>query len=197
MLPRVVWGPLERSPRNDMALEPAKSAPRPPLAHAALRSSEWVRDNRLRLVRFGSVGVLGVGVNLLVCNLALFLLLPGFLSGDPRFLVANALGFVISVFTNFLLNDSWTWGDRHKGDRLQWSRRLGKYYLTASGAGLVQIVVAWLSLSLFWSSLSWDLLGLEIAPSLAVLTGIGSGMVLNFTMSHLWAFRDAPGDRAE
>ena len=175
-----------------MALEPAKSAPRPPLADAALRSSEWVRVHRFRLLKFGSVGMVGVGVNLLVCNLALFLFLPGFLEGDPRFLVANALGFLVSVFTNFLLNDSWTWGDRAKGDHKQWARRLGKYYLTASGAGLVQVVVAWFSLNLFWSSLPLSLPGLEIAPSLAVLTGIGCGMALNFAMSHLWAFRDAP-----
>ncbi len=173
-----------------MATEPLKDIEPAPLP-VALRSAQWVRSNRSRLLKFGTVGVLGVGVNLVVFNAVMVLLgplwtLPGL------FVVANAWGFIVSVFTNFLLNDGWTWGDREKGGRAQWFRRLAKYYITASSGGLVQVVTAWVTLTFFWSHFDWTALGYPLTPSLAVLTGIGCGMFINFSLSHLWAFRDAP-----
>lgn len=166
-----------------MASEPLENLNRPtPLG--------WVRNNRGRLARFAAVGVSGVVVNLAVFSLAFYLLLAPLLSGDPLFVAANACGFVVSVFTNFLLNDHWTWGDRIKGGWRQWFRRVGRYYVTASGAGLIQLLTAWLSL-FFWNPLAPPVVGIELAPLLGVLTGITCGMAINFTASHLWAFRDA------
>ena len=65
-----------------------------------------------RFVRFGLVGVSGIGVNMAVTAAALATL-PAFTHVD-RFSVAIILGIAISIFTNFLLNDRWTWGDRRK-----------------------------------------------------------------------------------
>lgn len=151
----------------------------------------WLRANRYRLVKFAGVGVSGVFVNLAVFHLAFHLLLASMPDGDPRFILANGAGFVVSVFTNFLLNDLWTWGDRLKGGVRHWFYRLTKYYVTASGAGAVQLFTAWLSLTLFWVPLDPMVLGYKLAPTLSVLTGIGCGMAINFAASHLWAFRDA------
>lgn len=159
---------------------------------ASTTTGEWLRDNRARLLKFGLVGASGVVVNLIVFNLAFYFLSVPWLSDAFLFPLANSLGFLVSVFTNFLFNDSWTWGDRRKGRGRQWLHRLTKYYLTASGAGLVQIVTASLSLTFIWNALNLNLGGLELTPSLAVLTGIAFGMFINFTASHLWAFRDAP-----
>ena len=155
----------------------------------------WLRDNQGRLLKFASVGVSGVVVNLAVFTLAFHFLLTPLSGGDLRFVAANAAGFVVSVFSNFLLNDWWTWGDRTKGRLRDWWHRLGKYYVTASGAGAVQILTAWLSLTLLWAPMEPVLLEYELAPMLGVLTGIGCGMAINFTASHLWAFRDVPPQR--
>lgn len=153
---------------------------------------KWLRTNHRRLLKFAGVGVSGVVVNLLFFNLAFYLVLTPISGGDLRFVLANAAGFVVSVFTNFVLNDLWTWGDRRKGGIRHWFYRLTKYYITASGAGAVQLFTAWVSLTIFWSMANPTLFGQELAPQLSVLTGIGCGMIINFTASHLWAFRDAP-----
>lgn len=168
-----------------MASEPVEQS-EPPTA------LEWLGSNRFRLLKFAGVGISGVFVNLAVFSVTFHLLLAPFLEADPLFVAANAAGFVVSVFTNFVLNDWWTWGDRLKGGLRHWFYRLGKYYVTASGAGAVQLFTAWLSLAIAWSHLDWMIFGVELAPKLGVLTGIGCGMVVNFTASHLWAFRDAP-----
>lgn len=167
-----------------------------PLEHSGLRATtDWLTDNRLRLLKFAGVGLSGTFVNLGIFWLAYHVVFAPVFGGDLRFVAANAAGFVVSVFTNFLLNDWWTWGDRRKGGPGHWFSRLAKFYVTASGAGAVQLFTAWLSLALVWTPLSLHLAGFELAPTLGVLTGIGCGMIINFTVSHLWAFRDAPAPR--
>ncbi len=170
-----------------MASEPIEQLNRPPLIR-------WLRDNRGRLARFAVVGLSGVVVNLAIFSVVFYTVLTAMGGSDLQFLLANAAGFVVSVFTNFLLNDCWTWGDRAKGGRRHWFSRLGRYYLTASGAGAVQLLFAWLSLW-FWTAFAPTIMDFETAPILSVLTGIGTGMIFNFTASHLWAFRDVPSPR--
>lgn len=150
----------------------------------------WIRQNQRRLFRFAAVGVSGTAVNVLIANLALLFFLTPFLRGSPLFITANFLGFIVSVFTNFMLNDRWTWGDREKGGISQWFQRLGRYYLSAAGAGAVQLVTAWMSLEWLWRPLELKVMNFELASSLSIMTGIGFGMVINFVVCHLWAFRD-------
>src|SRR5690554_2398997 len=157
------------------------------LAPTPLR--RW-RARGARLITFGVVGLSGVAVNLAVFKLFFHLVVPATLGEDLRFILANLAGVIVSIFTNFLLNDRFTWGDRVKGDRRDWYRRMARYYVAASGAGAVQMVSAWASLPI-WVMLGWRLGGYALAPTLGVLTGIACGMALNFLASHFWAFRDA------
>lgn len=157
----------------------------------------WIRENQRRLFRFAAVGVSGTAVNVLIANLALLYFFSPFLEGSPLFIAANFLGFIVSVFTNFMLNDRWTWGDRAKGGLPQWFARLGRYYLSASGAGVVQLVTAWMSLQWLWRPLNLNFMGLELATTLSIMTGIGFGMVINFVVCHLWAFRDVAEVRSD
>ena len=77
---------------------------------------ERIRDPRLvRLFRFGVVGFSGVFVNLAVSEALFRWALLELQPETWRLAVANALGVVVSIFTNFILNDRWTWGDRSKG----------------------------------------------------------------------------------
>jgi dolichol-phosphate mannosyltransferase len=127
-----------------------------------------------RLLQFGTVGVSGVLVNMACVWGALRLLVVP----DPelRDAMASALGIVISVLSNFLLNDAWTWGDRAKGS---WLHRLLRYYTVSAAAALLQFGCA-MGLRLL---LSTDLY-------LAQLAGIGLGTVVNYVANNVWTFRD-------
>ncbi len=150
----------------------------------------WLRENRVRLYKFASVGASGVLVNLLVFELVLLLLTNVTLSEKLQFAIANSVGIVVSIFTNFILNDLWTWSDRDKGTLRDTFNRLAKYYVAASAVGLIQFTVSWLSFTLLWSHLELRIYSLDLSPRIAVFTGIGIAMFFNFAASHLWTFRD-------
>lgn len=160
-----------------------------------------------RLVKFGVVGASGVVVNLAVFEVAYRFVLSATAVGT-RVTLANAAGLVISIFTNFVLNDKWTWGDRAKGELRHWLGRMFKYYVSASVAGGVQLVVTWLAFKHVFGDLALEVpipegvsgvvptVGgvYDVSPTIAVLTGIACGMVLNFLAGHLWAFRNVEGE---
>lgn len=141
-----------------------------------------------RLLKFGVVGGSGVVVNLVVFRVMLWLL-GDFVRMDAKIFAANLAGVVVSIFTNFLLNDRWTWGDRIKGAG-RWWHRLGKYYLTASIAGGVQLALTSLSYEFVWQHLDLRFLRHDVSPDAALLSGIAAGMAINLAVSHLWTFKD-------
>ncbi|MEX2530705.1 MAG: GtrA family protein [Gemmatimonadota bacterium] len=131
-----------------------------------------------RVLKFGTVGLSGVGVNLF-CVWIGVQIFSGF-DTAVRDALASALGIAVSIFTNFLLNDGWTWGDRVKGAQIEdLASRFGAF-LVASGVGAtLQFGTAQLLALLF---------GVNIY--LAQLAGIGVGSVLNFLINHYWTFTD-------
>lgn len=150
----------------------------------------WLSENRIRLFKFASVGASGVVVNLLVFELCLYMLQYTAFSDDLKFAIANSIGIIVSILTNFILNDLWTWSDRSKGTLRNTFARLAKYYVAASAVGLIQLSVSWLSFTLLWSQFEIRLYDLDLSPRIAVFTGIGVAMFFNFAASHLWTFRD-------
>ncbi|MFU8804848.1 MAG: GtrA family protein, partial [Bradymonadaceae bacterium] len=120
-----------------MAIEPIENTEliahsTPPLSMIKM-SRQWFAENRQRLLKFAGVGITGVVVNLMIFELCFGFLLTGFFGGTVLFNVSNGLAILVSIFTNFLLNDLWTWGDRVKGVRKRdWLKRITKYYLSAS-----------------------------------------------------------------
>ncbi len=140
-----------------------------------------------RFIRFCVVGASGVVVNLGVFTVASWLL-PQSLQGDARFVAANVAGFVISVLTNFLLNDFWTWGDREKRGHAHFWSRLLRFYTVSSVAGIVQIGVAYAARSwLAAAGLGWSS---GVVDKLAVLIGIGVATIINFVANNIWTFSD-------
>ncbi len=143
-----------------------------------------------RLAKFAVVGFSGVFVNLAVSELLFRGVLVDVAEPTGRLAISNAIGVVVSIFTNFLLNDRWTWGDRKKGDGRAWVTRLAKYYVSASLAGAVQVGLSSLSFELVFQALDFELFGLKLDSTLSICTGIAAGMVINFVASHFWAFKD-------
>lgn len=131
---------------------------------AALRA--LLTPERVRLLRFCIVGASGVFVNLGVFELAFIAL---------TFVAANALGIAVSIFTNFLLNDRWTWGDREKSPFLQ---RLTAFYVVSLSAAVVQLGAAWVC---------YEWLGMH--RHVALLLGIAAATGINFISNNIWTFR--------
>lgn len=141
-----------------------------------------------RFLRFCAVGASGVVVNLGVFHLARVVLAGTAQTDDARFLAANVAGFLVSVFTNFVLNDAWTWRDRRSTANQGVLARLAWFYVVASVAGAVQISVAFLSRSWLPAWLVGTLLEGQ-TDNLAVLVGIGVATVINYVVNNLWTFR--------
>jgi putative flippase GtrA len=129
-----------------------------------------------RFFRFCVVGGSGVAVNLAVLGSTLALLPAGWGAWQAR--TAQATGILVSILTNFLLNDRWTWGDRESGGARRWLRRLAMFYLVSALAALLQ-----------WSSSvalhEWLRLWIYLAQALGIVLAMG----INFTMNHQWTFR--------
>lgn len=132
-----------------------------------------------RFIKFCVVGASGVPVNLAVTWLAHSMLFAT-VSPDWRKALSFLVGIAVSIFTNFLLNDMWTWGDRDKVERGFWGR-LARFYLVCSVASAIQFGVA-LALSLW----------LHMHYLIAQLVGIALATAANFAVNNLWTFKKAP-----
>lgn len=163
-----------------------------------------------RVIKFLVVGTSGVPVNLGTVYLCTWLLPVGmFLSlresiagllgidtltaGGLRDVVSYGLGIVVSIFTNFMLNNYWTWGDRVVGDsKGQFFRRLVKFYLVSSVAAVVQlgtsaVVSAMVRGNDFFAfSIHGDY---RVYHAFAPMVGILFGLFINFFVNNFWTFR--------
>lgn len=115
--------------------------------------------------RFYTVGLSGFGVNYLISLL--------FASGisDMWYLHANLIGIIASITTNFLLNKTWTFGDRDFS-RKRTLKQYGKFVTFSSLGALVQ-------LGMVFYLVDGYALSYPISLVLAVLTAAFGNYVLN------------------
>ncbi|MBS1262350.1 MAG: hypothetical protein MAG453_01695 [Calditrichaeota bacterium] len=155
-----------RPPRN-------RSGP----GHAAERA-RTLRDHGARFLKFGAVGLLGVGV-----NMGVFAILHG--AAEVADYIARVLAIEIAVLHNFTWNFFWTWSDRGRSLR-NLPRRLLKYHGSTFLSSFV-ITLATGALA------DWLLGDTPYADYLSHLIGIGAGMITNYLLSDLWVFRRRSG----
>jgi len=92
---------------------------------------------KIRIIRYGLVGGIGIPVQ----NLALLLFL--FLMGSRLFPLANACAFIVSNLVNFTLNQFFTYREQVQGIHgWEWIRRFFKGQLTSLSATLIAYLVA-------------------------------------------------------
>lgn len=94
------------------------------------------------LIKFGAVGGLGVFV-----NLSALALLRSMGSSDA---IASAMAIEISIISNFILNDHWTFRDRSHSLRSLWWGRALRFQLVSSVGASIQWTV-FLFLNLLWA----------------------------------------------
>jgi len=115
--------------------------------------------------RFYTVGLSGFGVNYLIS-----LLFAGGIS-DMWYLHANLIGIGASITTNFLLNKTWTFGDRDFSKK-RTLKQYGKFVTFSSLGALVQLGMVFYLVDGY--NLSYP-----VSLVLAVLTAAFGNYVLN------------------
>lgn len=179
-----------------------------------MRLMEFLRAHltpgQRRFVKFLVVGASGVPVNLGVVFLVTQVVPAASLAG-VRDVVADAIGVAtltaagvrdaaaygcgifVSILTNFLLNNWWTWGDRTSGDSAgRFWRRLAKFYLVSTIAAAVQLGTSTILSAMLRGSevFSRPLAGeYRVYHAVAPAVGILVGLVINFGVNNLWTFR--------
>ena len=142
-----------------------------------------------RLLKFCAVGGSGVFVNLGVLYVLLVFLPGDWAEWRPR--IASIAGIAVSILTNFLLNDIWTWADRAKKGRRHWFQRLAKFFLVSSVAALVQFA---LFIVLFEHVSLRSLLGERIGGLSSQCIGIICALVINYVANNYWTFGEKTAD---
>lgn len=142
-----------------------------------------------RFLKFSIVGGSGIVVNLAVVWLGNELIFSA-LKDSLKTSLSYFLGIIISIFTNFVLNDIWTWSDKRQGGIQGFFLRMGKYYVVSAVAGVIQFLIsnglATLSRIYFFK----DELQVPVLWKLIfALAGIAVGIMINFFMNHFWTFK--------
>lgn len=139
------------------------------LRHLAALTADSPADSRLW--KFLLVGTSGAAVNVLV-----FWAIHHVLGG--RVLMAGTVAGLVATFTNFLLNNAYTWADRRRRSTSSFAQRLGKYY-----------VATWAGYAVYLGLLS-ALTYVGVIPMLANLAAIGVGGLLNYVAHNAWTWRE-------
>jgi putative flippase GtrA len=129
-----------------------------------------------RFIKFCLVGMSGIPVNLFFAWIGKVHLFASF-DDTLREAAAYLIGIAVSILTNFLLNDLWTWRDRQEQMRGFFGRLL-RFYVVCSLASSIQ----------FAASLAVRK-GLGVDFLVAPLLGIALATVINFLLNNLWTFR--------
>ncbi len=140
------------------------------LALSAQRLSAVSARLDVRPARFLLVGSVGVVVGFVVVWVTVRL--AGL---SPT--VGGICATVIATFTNFLLNDRFTWGDRHVPSWRVKASRLLRYYATTAGGNVVIVVV----LTLLTQRL-------KLHYALAYLVAVGVGGMFNYFLHNHWTW---------
>lgn len=128
---------------------------------------------KIRIIRYGMVGGIGIPIQ----NLAL--LLFTLLMGPRLFPVENACAFIISNFINFVLNQFFTYREQVQGIHgWEWAKRFFKGQLTSLSATLIAYLVA---LVLFYT--------LSVNRYISSDIGIVIAFLYNFFISNKLVFR--------
>jgi putative flippase GtrA len=122
-----------------------------------------------RVGKFGFVGATGSCLN--------FILFWGLTAlVGIHYLAASTGAFELSMCSNYLLNNKWTFADRSSGAFSLMG--LGRYQIVSLGALLIHLGALRLLIGAF-----------GVNPLAANLVAIGLGAVSNFALSTAWAWR--------
>jgi dolichol-phosphate mannosyltransferase len=130
--------------------------------------------NRLpivKLLKFGTVGGSGV-----IVNSGILYALTELLSIDYR--ISSLVAIEFAIINNFLWNYHWTFSERKAARKRGFFSMMLKFNISS---GFTAFVINWGTLFLLTEHV-------HIYYQISNLIGIGLGTVVNFCLSHFWAF---------
>ncbi len=131
----------------------------------------WIRFERSRtFLKFGAVGAVGVAVNLLSFTALLKL-------GMTKYL-ASPLAIEISIISNFLMNNYWTFSERDMNDRL---------HIRGLKFNMVSFIALGVSYTTFLVLSAADPAGI---PQVHQLIGIVPATLINYFLNSYWTFKE-------
>ncbi|MFT6397433.1 MAG: dolichol-phosphate mannosyltransferase [Bradymonadia bacterium] len=145
-----------------------------------------------RFVKFALVGGTGVFVNIAVAFLCSQVAFASWANRNSADLTATLVAILVSIFTNFLINDSWTWSDREKvSGKRSWLMRCGFYYATNGVAGALQYGVSFIIISMVAAEgVYFGISALDARAAFAALVGIAVATPLNYVINNKVTFRE-------
>ena len=130
----------------------------------------WIRfESSKTFIKFLAVGATGVAVNLGFFTLLLFLGLNKF--------VASPISIEISIISNFIFNNYWTFRDRNTKDK---TRIKGLKFNTVSLLSLILSYGTFVTLSLFFP---------DVQPQVHQFIGIIPATLINYFLNSYWTFK--------
>lgn len=133
-----------------------------------------------RFGKFASVGVIGAA-----CDTTTLLVLVEVFGVLEE--LATIVGIEVAIIVMFLLNEFWTFSEAGDGESRSFLGRLARSHLVRSGGSLVQFCVFVVIYRLLFVPVT--VAGIDGWLLVAKLSGIGLGMVLNYTFESLFTWR--------
>mgnify|MGYP005858084913 CR=1 FL=1 len=124
----------------------------------------------VRIVKFAIVGGLGILV-----NMGLLYIFTE--AAKLNYKLSSVIAIEISIITNFLINDAWTWKDRIKE---RFFSRMLRYHVSA---GITATVFNWGLLVLLT-----EVFGVYYL--LSNIAGISIGTISNYILNNFWTFKN-------
>ena len=140
---------------------------------------------RVRFLKFASVGAIGSVIDIGIANLLIHLL-------NMRLVYAGSISFICAVFSNFTLNRYWTYPDSRSRPLMH---QLGMFFLVNSIGIAIRIpILHYVEPFLATEFESLVHLSASMAESLAknatLVVAIGVVMMWNFFVNRYWTYND-------
>ena len=140
---------------------------------------------RVRFLKFASVGAIGSVIDIGIANLLIHLL-------NMRLVYAGSISFICAVFSNFTLNRYWTYPDSRSRPLMH---QLGMFFLVNSIGIAIRIpilhfVEPFLAME-FESLVHLSASAAEtLAKNATLVVAIGVVMMWNFFVNRYWTYND-------
>lgn len=152
-----------------------------------------------QFIKFGLVGAFNTVLNYLIYNFFYYVF-------DSGVHIANTAGFVITVFTAYLLQSRFVFRQDENAEKRVWWKVLIKTYISYSFTGLFLtelLLLLWINvidLGQYLGGVCEWLAGFgmnfepqDLAASLAPLLNMAVTIPLNFVINKFWAYRQKKG----
>ena len=131
---------------------------------------------KYRFIRFGTVGLSGTIINVVVLHFNQSILFKTVYPVEKRLHISLSIAIFLATFNNYLWNRWWTWGDRKKTTKRSFFTQMGRYYLACGVAIFLQYLFTML-LSQFVHYLIANIISIVLSA------------IFVYVLNDVWTFR--------